>query len=613
MKNTLNQKKQQNFLMLLSRPSLIGTEKEKLSVSEQKEDIEDSYYLTSIKNLESQIQNYNQEEKYAIVESLLPLKKKTWKHKLNSSKETILTTKLLEILDLESTLKEKDLIPFWTQQSKEISKKLWLPTETDCVDSVLNSYKELLNNNQMGKSWFSIKKKHPQKKNLLTTSFQLSQFSLQDSMDLEVIQSKKKLKKQQQLKTLKIRLFPTNKEKDELQLMLEQYRWYYNATVNIMNEKYTEKQLLNKKSWSNIQIRDLIRKYYYREVNWIEDEKIINIQKQFIYDENKNEIPIPYWWTKIHSRIPRGASDKYTSSLNSAISNLKNGNISSFKMKYMTKKDSTYYMHFEDESFPSIIKKIKSRYWYTTKNRKRKTISFEDIFKERKRGVEIIYEKHTNRYYLHYPIEYDWFPSEDKRIENQNKFINKNERIISLDPGIRKFLVGYNPQGESVFIAEKENEYITRQLLQVDKIEDGKKKYIKWKYIKNLIEELHWKTIIFLIENYDIIILPEFKTSKMIKSKKLGKITKRLMNMYSFYKFKEKLKYKCRIYNKKLIIVDESYTSCTCGVCGNINKNLKTKEVFSCSECNIKIDRDVSGARNILIKNIKYNPTLREI
>ena len=32
-----------------------------------------------------------------------------------------------------------------------------------------------------------------------------------------------------------------------------------------------------------------------------------------------------------------------------------------------------------------------------------------------------------------------------------------------------------------------------------------------------MVEELHWKTISFLLENYDVIILPDFRVSQMIK------------------------------------------------------------------------------------------------
>ena len=118
-----------------------------------------------------------------------------------------------------------------------------------------------------------------------------------------------------------------------------------------------------------------------------------------------------------------------------------------------------------------------------------------------------------------------------------------------------------------------------------------------------MVEELHWKTISFLLENYDVIILPDFRVSQMIKKKKLSRMTKRLMCMFSFFSFKEKLKEKSHRYEKKVIIVDESYTSCTCGVCGHIN-NTKGNEVFKCSSCNLVLDRDVQGSRNIFIKNI---------
>ena len=123
------------------------------------------------------------------------------------------------------------------------------------------------------------------------------------------------------------------------------------------------------------------------------------------------------------------------------------------------------------------------------------------------------------------------------------------------------------------------------------------------KKIKNLISELHWKVSSFLVKNYDTILLPDFRISQMVrKGKPLGKMTKRLLCMFSFYKFKEKLQYKCSTYGKKLLIVDESYTSCTCGVCGEINR-MGGKEIYLCQSCGLEIDRDVTGARNILIKN----------
>jgi putative transposase len=399
-----------------------------------------------------------------------------------------------------------------------------------------------------------------------------------------------------------MRLFPSEEEKNLLKPMFEQFRWYYNSTVSIFYKHYGWDKILDKKEYFKYTIRDIIRKYEYRE------DIVDNICFQdFVYDENRNTPPIPPWWDKIHQRLPRGASNKFTSSLNSAITNYKNKNINKFDMKYRSKKNPTDYLHFEDKDYPAFINKIKSHYWYRTRtqgvgDRKRKCISLADITQQ-KRGIEIIYEKQTDKYFLHYPVDVDWFPEDDKRNDSQVKFSSKGTRIISLDPGVRKFLVGYDPQGNSIFIGEGASVELTNLLYTIDKTDDKQYQFLLWKKVKNLVEELHWKTISFLIENYDVILLPDFRVSRMIKSRKLARITKRLMCMFSFHSFKTKLKYKCKTYGKTLIIVDESYTSCTCGVCGMINKT-GGKEVFRCSSCELEIDRDVTGSRNILIKNI---------
>ena len=576
-----------------------GVTKEKSNISKQPEVIEDTvlnqHSILTKKNFITN-QFSLQENTSVTVESQLDHKKKIWKDKLSISDINTLATKSLKILDQASTSKGKVLTPFWTTQSKEISEKLWLPTKIDCVDSVLNLSSES-SKAQMGRSWFSIKKKHPQKKNSLMTSFQSSQFSLVDSMDSEAIQLKSKLKKQPpiHLKTLKIRLFPTPVEKEKLHLMFDQFRWYYNSTLNIVYNHYGYDKITDIKKYSNITIRDLIRKYKYTE-NRVDHL----IFQSFEYDENRNEGLLPPWWSKkeVSSRLPRGASDKFTSSLNSAISNLKNKNINHFNMKFMTKKNPTEYLHFEDKQFPSFIRKIKSHYWFTTREGKRKKMSFSDI-KTTDKGIEIIYEKETGMYFLHYPVDRNWFPEEDRRNDSQVKFIYKGDRVISLDPGVRKFLVGYDPTGTSIFIGENAHVELTQLLYEIDNTKDN---YLLWKKAKNLVAELHWKTISFLVENYDTILLPDFRVSQMIRSKKLSRITKRLMCMFSFYSFKEKLKYKCSMYNKKLIIVDESYTSCTCGRCGKIN-DTKGAEIFHCTSCGLVVDRDATGSRNIFIKN----------
>lgn len=118
-----------------------------------------------------------------------------------------------------------------------------------------------------------------------------------------------------------------------------------------------------------------------------------------------------------------------------------------------------------------------------------------------------------------------------------------------------------------------------------------------------MVDDLHWKTIKYLTDHYNIIMLPNFRISQMVRGRKLAKSTKRMLYMYSFHSFKEKLKYKCQLKNVNLLIVDESYTSKTCGVCGTLN-DTKGRETLICNHCSTTIDRDASGARNILLKNL---------
>jgi len=331
----------------------------------------------------------------------------------------------------------------------------------------------------------------------------------------------------------------------------------------------------------------------------IEKEREKELRKQSS-DENKQFVPS--WWTenKPHTRIGRGAAKKISQNINSCITNFKNKNINKFDLKYISKKKDTDYILFEDEGYPSFIKNIKGRYWYTNRENKKCTFSMSSLLSQTKdRGCEIIYEKSTDRYFLHYPVEYDFFPDDDRRNDNQVRFTYKAERVISLDPGVRKFLVGYDPTGTTVFIGQGSNKRLIDLLLDVDKNPSIE----KWRKIKNMINELHWKTVSFLIENYDVIILPDFRVSEMLKSKKLNRMTKRLMCMYSFYSFRQKLEWKCSLYNKKIFIVDESYTSKTCGRCGILN-DVKGNETYTCVSCGLVCDRDVSGARNTFIKNV---------
>ena len=123
----------------------------------------------------------------------------------------------------------------------------------------------------------------------------------------------------------------------------------------------------------------------------------------------------------------------------------------------------------------------------------------------------------------------------------------------------------------------------------------------KIKKIQNMKKELHNKTIKYLTDNYKCIILPPFNVKQM--SARLSSKIARNMLTLSFYQFKVKLKLKALAKNVRIAEFNEPYTSKTCGNCGSINNELKNSKIFKCPACNIELDRDINGARNIMLRN----------
>ncbi len=81
----------------------------------------------------------------------------------------------------------------------------------------------------------------------------------------------------------------------------------------------------------------------------------------------------------------------------------------------------------------------------------------------------------------------------------------------------------------------------------------------------NLVDELHHKAALFLVKNYDVILLPTFETKQMTSkaNRKLHNKTVRSMLTFAHYRFKKFLKNKAFEYGKVVVEVCEAYTSKT--------------------------------------------------
>ena len=206
-------------------------------------------------------------------------------------------------------------------------------------------------------------------------------------------------------------------------------------------------------------------------------------------------------------------------------------------------------------------------------------------------------EKDWNK--LHLNI--NWF-----NILSYNYKINHfyKSKICSIDIGCKNFITLYGLDG---YCYKIKSDYLI-----IDRILQNKKlSYIeKDNKIITLINELHNLSANFICQNYDIIYVGLVSNKGNINSQLMKSIEDNLLKIVSHKEFLDILKYYAEIYNKKIKIVEESYTSVQCGVCGEKNKFIRIydnddseRRKYTCKFCNSEFCRDLNASRNILIKN----------
>jgi putative transposase len=197
---------------------------------------------------------------------------------------------------------------------------------------------------------------------------------------------------------------------------------------------------------------------------------------------------------------------------------------------------------------------------------------------------------------------------------------NETAGVISLDPGVRTFQTGYDPSGLVVECGKYDIGRIYRLCYVLDDLQSRwSQKEVKHhkRYrmrragrriqakIRNLVDDLHRKLTKWLVEHYRVVLIPVFETQRMIRrgQRRLHSKTARAMCTWSHYRFRTRLQDKVREHPWcKVIPVTEEYTSKTCGRCGQVHAKLGGNKVFRCPNCRLVVDRDINGARNILLK-----------
>ena len=189
--------------------------------------------------------------------------------------------------------------------------------------------------------------------------------------------------------------------------------------------------------------------------------------------------------------------------------------------------------------------------------------------------------------------------------------------IVALDPGVRTFMTFYSEKAFG-WIGNEAINRIQRLCQHADNLYSratqvkrplrrtlrkcAQKIQVK---IRNLVNELHKKVAHFLVNTFDIILLPTFETQQMTRrgARKIRKKTVRQMLTLSHYKFKVFLKQKAQEFGVQVIDADEAYTSKTISWTGDIVEKLGGAKVITDEHGN-RCDRDLNGARGIFIAEV---------
>ena len=446
-------------------------------------------------------------------------------------------------------MNKKNYKPFWDNSCEVISSHLLSHTQIDSADLESVSSGTYLSKMEE-KSWFLSERKFHSSKNSQKTYLQSYTSSLVERIDLEDIQ----------LKARKIRIYPTQQQKNLFKQWFGVARKFYNETLTIYKNG-------SEKTWDKVY------------------QDIAEQNKEYNYIKS-----VPYQIKKI-------AVKDYRKAL--SVNKMKAKRLGKpFEMKFKSKKNPKQSCYIPKSAISS------SGIYYTIAGK----------LKMKERAWFENEEINDCRLVLEYG---KWFIVIPKEVKTTP--IDNQEGIVAIDPGVRTFATYFSTEGYFGKLGQGAFDRILKLNLKVDKLisklsketDKNKKSNLKRSIfnirfkIRNLIDELHWKVIKFFTSRFKVIIFPPFNVSEMVKKskRKLPKKVVRAMNCLRFFEFKERLKLKCKENRITFVESSEAFTSRTNSFTGELIENLGSKEKFKFN--NILVDRDINGARNILIRAMR--------
>lgn len=567
----LGQKKHQSTTMYRNKLFVRGVSKVKSNISLPREGIGD------IVSPSPPSAEMSRQSESSMLVFRLKNKKEISIDKLSTSELNTLHIESSRTLEAELIFKERGLSPFWKESSKEQSEKLWLPKETDFQGLDLN----YLNGFSKSTDHCSFRIRPTmgelQRENSPMTSWPSS---LCSPPDITASENTRYCRK--------IRIYPTKNIKGFFDTCFRATRFIWNnALAYVKNNPDTSK--------SHISLRQ----------NTMLSDKQLDLEENAEYRWLKQ---VPYDTRQL--TLKQLASNYKTN-----FTLLKKKQIKFFKMSFKSKKNpyQVFFINKKALDLPNleVFKRRLKGQKLKVRRQLKKWIS------ENTAESDCIIRREKNRYYLCLPM-----------IRKPEERGGQPYNRVALDPGVRTFQTFYSDQGIAGKIGDSICEKIFNLALKEDRLTSilntlgkrpirGKLKRKRYNLkkrcfllrtkIKNIVKDLHWKTCHYLCTNFKHILLPSYDVSCMVrkglpnKARLIRKKTVRQMLAMSPYEFKQRLLYMGDRRGCKVQIVNEAYTTQTCGGCGN-RKKMGGSKKYKCADCSFVLDRDYNGARNIFLK-----------
>jgi putative transposase len=205
-------------------------------------------------------------------------------------------------------------------------------------------------------------------------------------------------------------------------------------------------------------------------------------------------------------------------------------------------------------------------------------------------------------------------------------YFKHNDKYLAMDIGVSKHTMVDSDGYLSEVINNRPDKYWEPKIQQIQSRLDHCKRYSKkWYRLKrnlnrmkqkssNQLKDFQHKKTRNIVDNTDanVIILGDLSAKQMATSKKGDKKSDKsthrgIHNSGHIGRFAQFLTYKSIRVGKRIIEIDESYTSQDCCNCGNRKKMSLYERTYNCPYCRQSIDRDKNSAILIMERYLRQN------